>query len=94
MKKKSMKDIMKQPSRTDWVRLKAMTDNDIDFSDIPPMGDDFFKNAVWWIPPRKSAITIRIDPDILEWFKKKGRGYQTRINAVLRMYVEARKAAK
>lgn len=91
MKRKSLKTILKRPDRTDWARLEKMTDDDIDFSDIPPQGDDFFKNAILWTPPTKSAITIRIDPDVLAWFKKKGRGYQTRINAVLRMYVEAQK---
>jgi len=67
-----------------------MRDEDIDFSDIPEVGADFFKNAILWPGPKKQ-ITLRIDPDVLTFFRKHGRGYQTTINAVLRKYMEARK---
>jgi len=43
------------------------------------------------MPRTKPAITIRLDPDVLEWFKAQGKGYQTRINAILRLYMEAQK---
>lgn len=66
-----------------------MRDEDIDFSDIPKMGADFFKNAILWPGPKKQ-ITLRIDPDVLKFFRKHGRGYQTTMNAVLRKYMEAR----
>jgi uncharacterized protein (DUF4415 family) len=49
----------------------------------------FFKNAVLRMPYAKEVVTIRIDKDVLQWFKKEGRGYQTRINALLRVYMEA-----
>jgi uncharacterized protein (DUF4415 family) len=81
---------MKKRSRTDWKRIDAMRDEDIDFSDIPKLGPDFFKNAILWPGPKKQ-ITLRIDPDVLAFFRKHGRGYQTTINAVLRKYVEAQK---
>ncbi len=81
------KDI-KRRSKTDWARLKAMKDEDIDTSDIPELTDDFFKKAVLW-PGTKKQITLRLDPDVIEFFKKQGRGYQSTINAVLRKYVEA-----
>jgi uncharacterized protein (DUF4415 family) len=68
-----------------------MSDEDIDTSDIPPLDETFFANAEIRMPQAKPSITIRLDPDILEWFKGQGRGYQTRINAVLRKYVEAQK---
>jgi uncharacterized protein (DUF4415 family) len=80
----------KRPSRTDWKRIDAMRDEDIDFSDIPKLGPDFFKNAIIWPGPNKQ-ITLRIDPDVLTFFRKHGRGYQTTMNAVLRKYMEARK---
>lgn len=80
---------MKVKSRTDWKRLRAMKDQNIDFSDIPPQDHHFFENATLRLPEPKSIVTIRLDPDILKWFKKQGKRYQTRINAVLRMYVEA-----
>ena len=68
-----------------------MKDGDIDFSDIPPLDSHFFKNAEIRLPKPKSTVTMRLDPDILKWFKEKGKGYQTRINAVLRMYIEAKR---
>lgn len=67
-----------------------MRDEDIDTSDIPEQGPDFFKNAILW-PGPKEQITLRIDPDVLKFFRKHGRGYQTTINGVLRKYMEARK---
>lgn len=65
-----------------------MKDEEIDTSDIPELTEDFFKNAVLW-PGRKKQVTLRIDPDILDFFKKQGRGYQSMINSVLRKYVDA-----
>ena len=80
----------KRQSRTDWKRIDAMRDEDIDFSDIPEQGADFFANAILWPGPKKQ-ITLRIDPDVLTFFRKHGRGYQSTMNAVLRKYMEARK---
>jgi uncharacterized protein (DUF4415 family) len=77
-------------SRTDWQRIETMKDQDIDVSDNPELGEQFFKEAIWW-PGPKQQITLRLDPDVLAFFRKGGRGYQTTINAVLRKYVEARK---
>lgn len=57
--------------------------------DISELGDDaFLKNAELNIP-RKQIVTIRLDADVLDWFKKQGKGYQTRINKLLRSYMEA-----
>ena len=61
----------------------------IDFSDIPPVDRSLFRKMVVRMPERKAALSIRLDPGVVAWFKKQGRGYQTRINAVLRSYVEA-----
>ena len=68
-----------------------MKDGEIDTSDIPPLDEAFFANAEIRMPQTKPSITIRLDPDVLEWFKDQGKGYQTRINSVLRRYVEAQK---
>lgn len=76
-------------SRTDWNRLETMPDSDIDFSDIPKLDKTFFQRAHVRMPTRKRSISLRVDPDILGWFQHQGRGYQTRINAVLKAYVEA-----
>jgi uncharacterized protein (DUF4415 family) len=66
-----------------------MTDADIDYSDIPELDEAFFKNAtaVNW-PPTKAQLTIRLDADVLDWLKSNGRGYQTRINRILRIAME------
>jgi len=80
----------KRRSRTDWKRVDALRDEDIDYSDIPKQVADFFAHAIIWPGPKKQ-ITLRVDPDVLTFFRKQGRGYQTVINAVLRKYMEARK---
>ena len=78
---------MKTKSDTDWKRLESLADKDIDFSDIPELDEAFFKEAEWH-PPIKQPITIRLDADVLEWFRSQGPGYQTRINRLLRRYME------
>jgi uncharacterized protein (DUF4415 family) len=80
----------KRQSKTDWKRIDAMRDEDIDYSDSPKLGPDFFARAILWPGPKKQ-ITLRIDPDVLTFFRKHGRGYQSTMNAVLRKYMEARK---
>lgn len=79
---------MSKTSKTDWKRLSEMKDQDIDTSEIPELGEDFFKNAELHIPTKQS-VTIRLDADVLEWFKSQGAGYQTRINQLLRQYMQA-----
>lgn len=82
-------------SQTDWKRLKALKDEDIDLSEIPELTPEMFARAVVrrGLKPvtRKSQITLRIDGDVLEWFRKQGQGYQTMINSLLRAYMEAHK---
>jgi uncharacterized protein (DUF4415 family) len=75
------------------LRIAQMQDEDIDFSDIPPLGEGFWKNAVRgkFYRPVKKQVTVRLDADVLEWFKAKqggARGYQTAINAALRKVFE------
>lgn len=80
-------------SETDWERLDAMMDDDIDFSDDPEATPEMFARAIvrkgLKPVPRKLQVTLRLDADILEWFKAEGRGYQTRINALLRAFMDA-----
>lgn len=68
-----------------------MNDADIDYSDIPELDDSFFNRETVSLPKKKDSITLRVDHDVLEYFKHKGKGYQTFINAVLKTYVEAQK---
>jgi uncharacterized protein (DUF4415 family) len=68
-----------------------MKDSDIDLSDIPAITPEMFAKAIVrrGLKPRvKKQVTLRMDGDVLEWFKKQGRGYQTRINLLLRAYME------
>ena len=76
--------------KSDLARLDRMNDSDIDYSDIPPLGDEFFKKATAVWPPAKQQVTIRLDADVLDWLKANGRGYQTRINRILRAAMESK----
>ena len=73
-------------------QLAALPDSEIDTSDILELDEAFWAKAELRPPKSKSAISIRLDADILEWFKSQGKGYQSRINAVLRAYYEAQRS--
>jgi len=81
-------------SRTNYRRLRAMKDKDILLTSDHPEASvkhivrGIVRNGLKAVP-RKASISLRIDADVLEWFKAQGTGYQTRINAVLRAYREA-----
>lgn len=66
--------------------LRNMKDEDIDYSDIPELDDDFWKNARLEVIIKKKLLSVRLDEDIIDWFKSKGPGYQTHMNNVLRHY--------
>jgi uncharacterized protein (DUF4415 family) len=74
--------------------LAAMPDEDIDYSDIPPISDEFWEKAVLIPPEGKERLTLRLDNFVIDYFKRRGRGYQSRINAVLRSYVHAQLRAE
>lgn len=79
----------KKHIKSDLNRIDAMEDGDIDYSQIPELDKGFFKKARVVVPPGKKQLTIRLDEDVLEWLKGQGKGYQSRINAILRAYYEA-----
>jgi uncharacterized protein (DUF4415 family) len=84
----------KTDPKTDWRRLRSMTDQEIhaaivDDPDAKPTDEAFWNDARVILPRRKKTVTMRLDADILEWFRRE-RGYQTRINAILRDYMNAR----
>ena len=84
-------------SQTDFARLDKMQDRDIDFSDAPEITPAMFAKAMVrrGLKPRtKRQVTVRLDSDVLDWFKNQGRGYQTRINILLRAYMEEHQAQK
>ncbi len=76
-------------NEAEWAKFHNMSDKDIDISDIPELDEDFWKNAKVVVPPHKKAISLRVDEDMLEWFREQGRGYQSLMNAVLRSYYES-----
>ena len=79
-----------EDSKTDWKRLKEMKDEEIDCSDIPPLDENFWKDAVIVKPETTERITLRLKTSVLEHFKEGGsKGYQTRINQVLESYVRS-----
>lgn len=82
---------LKKPSETDWAKVEAMTDEEIDTSDIPPLDDAFFANAKLRMPKGKVPVVISVDADVVEWFKAQGEEYQKLLNAALRIYAEAHK---
>ena len=70
-------------------RVDALRDQDIDYSDIPELDAGFFRRARVVVPPGKQQLTIRLDTDVLAWLRDQGKGYQSRINAILRAYYDA-----
>jgi uncharacterized protein (DUF4415 family) len=82
----------RRKGKTDWARVDAMTDEEVEASiandpDWAEFKDIDWSDAVLVIPARKKAISIRVDEDVLDYFKSQGEGYQRRINAVLRSYM-------
>ncbi len=80
---------MKQlKGKTDFKKLDAMSDRDIDFSDIPEFNGDVWATAEI-VDHTKKAISLRVDSDVLDWFKHRNGRYQTLMNKVLRRYMES-----
>ncbi|MBF0230718.1 MAG: BrnA antitoxin family protein [Desulfamplus sp.] len=80
---------LKHTSQTDWKALESMSDDEIDYSDIPELSEDWFKKAKIRLPESMTAPSIKFDSDILEWFKSHGKKHQHQINAMLRDYIKA-----
>lgn len=87
------------PGRTDWARVDALTDREIaaaiasDPDAAPILDAEWFKGATLELPERKQAVSLRVDADVLRWYKAQGPGYLSRMNAVLRRYAQAHGAA-
>ena len=80
-------------SHTDWARLADPSDDDIDYSDIRPLDEAFFEKATWRIPAGEENVTLRLDRDVLSWFKAQGKGYQQQMSSILRAYKKAHEGA-
>ena len=79
----------KRPTKSDLKKVDATKDEEIDYSEIPEFDAEFLRTVNLEDPPGKKLISLRVDEDVLEWMKKQGKGYQSRINALLRRYYEA-----
>jgi uncharacterized protein (DUF4415 family) len=85
----------RRKGKTDWAAVDALTDKEIEAAvrndpDAVPLDVDW-SEAVLVIPPKKKAISIRVDEDVLDYFRKDGTGYQRRMNAVLRSYMQQKR---
>jgi uncharacterized protein (DUF4415 family) len=80
----------KKPRRLTPAEARRLDTMPIDYTDIPPLGDEFFERAAAALLPVKEQLTIRLDADVLKWLRGTGRGYHTRINRILRAAMEGR----
>lgn len=81
-------NVSKKRIYSDLKRIDAMSEEDIDYSEIPEFDEEFLKSVEMKFSPGKKQIALRIDTDVLEWMKSQGKGYQSRINAILRAYYD------
>lgn len=78
--------------KAELAALKNRPDSEIDYTDIPELGESFWANAIRPAQENKKQITLRVDADVLDYYKHMGKRYQTQINAVLRAYMDATKS--
>ena len=81
-------------SQTDWARVDGLTEEEIEEAarsdpDNPLLDDEFWKDAEILLPEGKERVTMRLDKEVVDWFRQEGKGYQSRMNAVLRSYMKA-----
>lgn len=93
------REVTEGKTQTDWARVESMSDDEIlqSMKDDPNWSDfidlDWSKASIVY-PVTKSAISIRLDDDVIDFFKSDGKGYQSRINAVLRHFMTEKKQSK
>lgn len=95
--KRTTPSMLTAAQRRELAALAALPDDKIDYSDIPPLTERFWKNAVRnpFYRPVKHQLTVRLDADVIAWLRQQGKGYQTRLNSLLRgaMLKDLRKSA-
>ena len=84
----------KKPRRLTPAEERRLDAAPHDYSDIPPLGEEFFTKATEMWPPTKQQVTVRLDADVLTWLKAHGRGYQTRLNRILRAAMEGQPSTR
>jgi uncharacterized protein (DUF4415 family) len=83
----SAKSSKRTSQRSVARRLAGLREEAIDYSDIPPLDDEFFRTAKLLMSRPKKPVALRLDADVLDWLKSQGPGYQSRVNAILRAYM-------
>lgn len=76
-------------SKTDWERVDALADEDIDTSDIPPLSEEFFAKARWRKSLTPMTVVVEIDPETFEWFQSQGKTSEQQMATALRIYAES-----
>lgn len=82
------KDLLKT-SETDWEHLENATEEEVDTSDIPPLGKEFFSRAELRMPEDKVTVTVNVDKEVLAWYRGQSADFQNLINTALRDYAES-----
>ena len=83
---------MNNPSATDWERVDALTDEEIDTSEVRELPESFFAKAQWRAPSEPNSVLLHVDPEVLAWFQSQGESWEQRLNAALRIYMEAHRS--
>jgi uncharacterized protein (DUF4415 family) len=78
-------------SKTNWAKVDALTEAEINTSDISPLTEEFFSKSRWWKPLAPLNALVQIDPNTLAWFQSQGDDYEKKMAAALRIYAEAHK---
>jgi uncharacterized protein (DUF4415 family) len=82
-------NVMNNTSKTNWDKVDALTEAEIDTSDIPPLSEEFFTKSRWWKPMSSLDVLVQIDPTTLAWFQSQGDDYEQKMAAALRIYAQA-----
>jgi uncharacterized protein (DUF4415 family) len=82
-------NVMNNTSKTNWDKVDALTEAEIDTSDIPPLTEEFFTKSRWWKPISSLDVIVQIDPTTLAWFQSQGEDYEQKMAAALRIYAQA-----
>jgi uncharacterized protein (DUF4415 family) len=80
---------LKNSSETNWAKLEAMGDEEIDTSDIPPLDEKFFADARLRLPRDKVVVALSVDKDIIDWYQAQGEDSKALMSAALKIYAEA-----
>jgi uncharacterized protein (DUF4415 family) len=83
---------MNSSSDTNWEKFDSLTEEEIDTSDIPPLGEAFFSESRWWKPVEPLNVLVQVDSSTLAWFHDQGEDCERKMAAALRIYAEAHKA--